>query len=197
MFNNIIVPNDSSISLDQSNIFHSIYFEAEKKELLGVLITPICDVKHPTYDFFHFCSVLPFDIVFLYLFRNRNKIDNNSDAINKIKNITEKKFIKDQLQQMKYIINNQFFRYHWLGKIPENDGYWIIDYAMTSRLCKSELNISNRIAIIKSPLRESIFVRYSFFMGRVGLPINDEVIDKYSEEVLKEIYLILYSAEST
>ncbi|MHB1376869.1 MAG: hypothetical protein ACYCXB_05515 [Candidatus Humimicrobiaceae bacterium] len=190
MFEDLIFPDDNSKPFDQSNIFKDIYFNSIGKKINAILVTPICDLAHSRYDHLHLCAVLPFESFLFQLIKKKKKTNIMADVqiLELIKKITDNKFIKDYKDDVLKLINNNVARLHWIGKIPELDNYWMIDYSITNCIQLNELDINKRIAIIQSPLRESIFVRYAFFMGRVGLPFADNEMSAYCDNVLLENY---------
>ncbi len=187
MFEEYIIQEDNNDDLDQSNLFDKIYFDSEKKEFRAVLITPICDINWDI-NYLNFCAILPYDMIVLSNISKSSglPIDEVKKKINSTKG---KEFVEEHKKLVKtdldLIINNRFTHYHWLGKIPNLEGYWFVDYSLTSCIESTKLDNFERIAIIKSPLRESIFVRYSNCMGRVGLKGEKKDRDKYRDKTLE------------
>jgi hypothetical protein len=172
-------------NLDQCQIFKDIYFGAVGKKILGILVSSTCDFVNKKLRYLAFCAVLPFDVFFL-------------NRIEKTEKIPREKFFADnftpgQKKQMiefiKEMVGIQYPRYHWIGIIPGYDGYWYIDYQLIQTMSFTRLEglKADRVAKIITPFKESVFVSYSSYVGRVGLKgeIEDRLIE--AEKVFEDI----------
>jgi hypothetical protein len=189
MYEHCIQLSDEKTPIDQSDIFGDVFFSAVKNKLLGILITPVCDLTHDNdLNFVNFCAVLPFEQLFFELIQR-----------NKGLNLTEEKFTagitkgqENTIKQMlKQIVGGQYTNYQWLGKLPNKTTYWYIDFELTQCIdYKKEFEPvikQKRLFSLKSPLKEAVFVRYSTHMGRVGLPGELKKKEQYIEDVLNNL----------
>jgi hypothetical protein len=173
--------------LDQSQIFDNVYFnalETPEKTLLGILMTPICDIHQKRVAYYKFCPVLPFQFVF---FAKLMEDINLTQEQFKAGAFGDKK--KDKiLQYLERVLNNNFDRFHWLGKLPNQDGYWIVDYQLVETLSKKQFDLieNKRLYKLLAPLRESVLVRYSNYAGRVGLSGEDKERKDFAKKLFDE-----------
>jgi hypothetical protein len=172
--------------LDQSQIFDEVKFNALNKELIGILMTPVCDIAQKRVEYYTLCAVLPFKPAFF------------KKLINKKINLTPEQFINGTigndkkskiLQFLVTLLNNQFDRSHWLGKLPNKVGYWYVDYQLIETISIEQFSIVEKRRLYKllSPLRESLLVRYSNYTGRVGLPGEKEERDALAQKIYSEM----------
>jgi hypothetical protein len=188
MYDNYILTVETSVPLDQSDIFTGINFSVVERDLDCILVTPICDlVGLNKTDYIHFCAVLPFDDLFF-------------KYLEKELNITEDQFQSAELSATKkgraiqfidQVVGGMRPPFQWLGKLPNRQGFWFVDYQLTAchpiTIKGNPEFILKRIAKVNSPLRELIFVRYSYYMARVGLPGSDDERKIYSKGVYQLI----------
>lgn len=178
----LIIPSDDS-PLDQSNIFKKIEFPLLKKECLGILLTPVCDLAHNNNNAI-ICPVVDYIAFFPTAFEqflHRSFKDLVNGKCNKE---TEDEVKKSLIENF---LNNRHLKFHWLGRLPERTSFWYVDFRVTTCLKVSELPLENRIAIAKSPLRESIPAMYSNYINRVGLPWEREERLDFADIILSEI----------
>ncbi len=176
----IVEPNNQEDALDQSNVFRDIEFTVVDKKLNAVLITPACDLAYSKGSLL-FCAVLNYEKLLPIEAEKSLSIDLKDCRENGCSN-TKKNNLKEKL--IEPFLNLNVDRYHWLGRLPGVSGYWYIDYNFSECLDPQKLDLENRIAIVKSPLRESIPTRYSNYLNRIGLPWENEDRLKRAEEIL-------------
>jgi hypothetical protein len=180
LISNLIEESDDTIPIDQSNIFDNIRFEALDSNQKGVLVTPSCDIAQEKTSYFHFCPLRNFELLFPKILEKELSYD--IKELKKELSTTKKgKIIKKLIDY----IGNNVVRYHWLGELPKDNNYWYIDYQITSCLKIENVTIDDRIAILKSPLKESVINQYSTYMGRVGLPWETKHKEKIAEEIIE------------
>lgn len=174
--NLITAPGDTRI--DQGDIFEGVYFHATGLNLKGLLITPTCDLAKMLTepDIVKLCALIDFDQLYPVITRRSRNDADREDVVSNL-------------------IGNRFERYHWLGKLPSIENkYWYIDLAITECVKYIDLKTENRIAMIKSPLRESVPTKYAAYMGRVGLPwekpdwrnLAKEVVALYTKDGISQ-----------
>jgi hypothetical protein len=185
MWNDLIKPSVLSDEIEPSNIFGRVKFTAIETPQLGILVTPECDLENDKVDYINFCAVLPFNTYF-YQKIETAKIISKEDFISgcgpgKMRACAD---------MVKKVLNGNEYRYHFLGKLPnelEENGLWYVDYQLTESILKpsdlEELK-GQRVAKLISPLKESIFVRFANYWGRIGLPGKEGDRDTYVSEVL-------------
>lgn len=185
MFEDYIKESLPTDEIDQSDIFRNIKFTAINRNFFAILITPVCDIINKKVEFFNFCAVLEFEqLFFKYL---ENKLDITEDNFkNPSLSNTNKGKIKDFLVKM---VNNQYEQYHWLGKLPNQKSYWYIDFQLNQCISVENLDTikSKKVIRLKSPLKESVFVRFSNYMGRVGLPGNKDKRKQYANNLYQDL----------
>jgi len=191
LISNLIEESDDTIPIDQSNIFDNIRFEALDSNQKGVLVTPSCDIAQEKTSYFHFCPLRNFELLFPKILEKELSYD--IKELKKELSTTKKgKIIKKLIDY----IGNNVVRYHWLGELPKDNNYWYIDYQITSCLKIENVTIDDRIAILKSPLKESVINQYSTYMGRVGLPWETKHKEKIAEEIIGDDKTISVSLKS-
>jgi hypothetical protein len=181
-FDDLIIPNDKS-PLDQSNIFKDVEFPLLKKPCLGILLTPVCDLAHNKSNAI-FCPVVDYVKFFPFSLKQSFGCTVEDLKKGKCKKDTEDK-IKNGL--IENFLNNRHNTYHWLGKLPGKTSFWYVDFRVVGCFNLKDITIDNRVAVTKSPLRESVPAMYSNFMNRVGLPWEKEDRLKFAETILAEI----------
>lgn len=157
--------------IDQGQIFEKVLFSGAESYYKAILVTAVCDiVNQDKLDYFNFCAVLPFRVLF-FNYLNELKIAETEFHGLTVGNDKEGKIVNF----IKMIINGQFDRYHWLGKLPNSEDLWYVDYQLSQTIQKAKKQeiIANRIAKTISPIKESIYGRFSNYIGRVGLPGNN------------------------
>ena len=177
---NLIEESDDTAPIDQSNIFDNIRFEALGLNLKGVLVTPACDIAQDKTSFFHFCPLRNFELLFPTILEKELNYD-----IEELKKDLSKTKKEKIIKKLTDYIGNNVVRYHWLGELPTDKNYWYIDYQITSCLKMENVTIDDRIAILKSPLKESVINQYSTYMGRVGLPWETKHKEEMAEEIIE------------
>lgn len=188
MYNLLIQKAVDNVNLDQCQIFDKVPFSGIGREILSVLVSPICDLAHDDVDHYLFCAILPYKQLFLQTIINEGEVTIEElkapDASRGKKNLG--------LKPIKLIVGNRLERFHWLGKLPNKDGYWYVDYQLVQSIHRDKLSDINnmRIYVVNSPLRESIFVRFSNYMGRIGLPVETEERETEANEVLESMVMV-------
>lgn len=185
MYNKFIEKTNTIESLNQCQLFTKVNFFSLSKPIIGILVSAECDIIQDDIDFYNFCAVLPFQIFVIQQLIRKFKIDEQS--------IKNRKLNEDQENFVNNIINNMLGyrveRTHWLGEIPNHEGFWYVDYQTTQTLNKEQMKkiINNRFAKLLSPFKESVYVRYSNYSGRVGLPGEKKDRKKYASEILPKV----------
>ena len=184
MYDNLIQPINVKDTLDQSQIFDNVKFSAVKEDLFGILLTPVCDISQDRVSFYKFCPVLPFKVIFFQKLKDDINVS-YEDFINSTYGSKKKDRI---LQYIPRVLNNQFDRYHWLGKLPNEEDYWLVDYHLVETLSVEQFELIrvNRLYKLLSPIRESVLSRYSNYSGRVGLPSEEKERVELSAKIFEE-----------
>ncbi len=185
MHDELIVLPEHKDELGQCDIIDEIFFSGVDTNLIGILITPVCDIEQDKVDHFNLCAVLPFEDFFFKKIQEECKVDKSTFFAPTLSNGKTKEIVKF----LKKILNNQYPRYHFIGLIPEVDGLWYIDYQLIQSVhINNESKLKkNILANILSPLKESIYVRFSNYLGRVGLKGEDSERKAYAKKIMERI----------
>jgi hypothetical protein len=189
MYDNCISECEVSEEIDQSQIFDNIPFTAINTSISGIIMTPTCDIAKGKTGYIVFCSVIPFENIFLKFLKDKTK--NTPDNY---KNDTISQGDKDKLySRLLNLINNQIFQYHWIGEIPKLGGKWCVDYTLSTCCPIQQVrdSIEKRVAKILSPYKDSILSRYSAYVGRVALPEEDKEKQEYVKLLMEEAKRII------
>lgn len=187
MYGDYIVPSNDKTKIDQGNVFENVMFDAVNAPFNAILITPICDL--PEANFVHFISILDFNTYFEDLIkRKKTKLE---DIIAEYEDKPNQNKFSSLNNYLNDFLGNNVNQYHWLGIIPNNEKYHFINYELVVCKPKSYLDQISKIAEIRSPIKESIFVKYAYYMARIGLPFEKKDVvslrDKIVPEVAKQI----------
>jgi hypothetical protein len=184
MYHEYITTVDDGDDLDQCQIIDNIEFLSVGENLIGVIMTPVCDIAQDKVDHFNLCALLPFEDYFFKTILKNFKVDKYA-----FKNSLSKSKAKEINKFLVSFLNNQLPRFHYIGDLINEDGLWYIDYQLIQSVHVNRASnlLKNRLAKISSPLKESIFVRFAHYLGRVGL--NGENEDRIREAERITAYL--------
>ena len=176
--------------INQCQIFHDItFYSPEETSYNCILLTAECDIFQEKCDYYTIAAILPFDILF------SKQLEKMDIQISNFKNDSLTKGNKKEIFQfLDYFLNNRFERYHWLGDLPSQIGWWYIDFSIIQTIDKSHKDklLENRFAKLDSPLKESVFVKFSNYLGRVGLPTEKTETEALAQQIFDQ-YKVLPS----
>lgn len=162
---------------EQSAIYKNMVFScAEDKESFGICVTPQCEFGKHRVLFLTFCKIIPFDLLFEYHLKKQNFTEEELTNISPPEK--SKNRVKKVLEQFKVqFIRNKTHRYYFLpGSGAINDSF--VDFQVIQCVKYKNIKSSDKIAVLVSPWREELPVKYSFYQGRIGTPhYDDKIID--------------------
>ena len=180
MPNTYILESKGSEDLDQCDIFDQIHFSGVGEDLIGIAVTATCDYAQNKADHNLFCAVLPFNNLFY-------KVIEKELSLSKEQFLAEiaKGKKKEIIDRIKKLLNNQYPRYHWIGNLPGKDGFWYVDYQLVQSLNQNynDQLLLKKFAKVQSPLKESIYVRFANYVGRVGLVGEHDARETLANEI--------------
>lgn len=183
--NHIAIKADQEKPINQSDIFADIHFSALERNTTAILLTPACDIAQDKAIFYTFAAVIKVNpIIEGFLKKNLEKPDFKLSELNTFDSKTSQQKPKKIIEE---IVKNRHSRWHWIGKIPDLPDFYIADYEVLACIATDQLEDlkTKRLGSMPSPYRESIPVRYSQHMSRIGLPTESSEIKIMTDEVFE------------
>lgn len=172
---------DSSVPIDQGDIFRDIYFAAVDSHTAAVVITPTCDlVQDKEHSFVKLVAVVPLEKVIKAIAGSVGIDETFFSSGEEISHTKSKKLIKALDNN---IDGSLFPRFYFISEFVGVFPHSYVDLQQVFVIPKIQLYsdyIDNRIAKLKSPWREQIVAQYSGYSMRVGVP-------EYSEQEIRSI----------
>lgn len=182
----VVKRDNESCNIDQADIFKDISFSVSKDISCGILVTPTCDLSRLKGAVL-FCAVIDFEVVIQELFQKNMNNVSLQDFVDNGNVLTKGQYKNLKEEVLENFLNNKYARYHWIGRIPQQEGFWCVDFSYTSCYSPDKIDLKNRIASLEAPLRESVSAGYANYMNRVGLPWERVDRVKMAEEILEYI----------
>jgi hypothetical protein len=161
---------------EQSAIYKEIHFNCNDQTLLGICVTPQCEMGKKRTLFHTFCQLIPFDLFLEHHLKKQGWTAEKLECTTKPTENTLKNFRDLLIKFQDTFIENKAHRYHFLpgfNTIPHS----FVDFQAIECIRDNELKSENKIAVLDSPWREQIPTRYSFYQGRIGTaPLSDTLI---------------------
>jgi hypothetical protein len=145
-------------SWDQGDFVEGVYFSALDKPMLGVLLTPACDIELGKVSLWTFVALFE-DVEVAAALKNEN-IEN--------------------------LVRQKLPRYQWFPPLDGVLPAMVADFANVSSIPVAEAKKKRRVASLNSSWREQIPARFVAFMGRVGTEDLSEKELKAHIDRLKE-----------
>lgn len=170
--------------VEQSAIYEKIRFTAVGEEDAGIVLTSQCDIQDSDESSYVLVArITSVGELLLYWLVEKNKYT-EAQALGKEAIPKDRKqrnsLVKDFTEAY---LKNKTFQYHFLPEIPEKMKASLICFDITQCMTVKELTALNKVAVLKSPFRESVPAHFSAFIGRIGTPAIDhdyliEVVSK-------------------
>ena len=160
---------------EQSAIYRNICFSVDRQTLYGICVTPQCEFGKKRVLYLTFCRLIPFDLFFeLHLKGQRLTVEQLECSVDPtVKLLKRTKNIVDNFVDQ--FILNRAHRYHFL---PGNGvfGNSFVDFQVIECIKFDSLDPSDKVAVLTSPFRQELPVRYSFYQGRIGTLAYDDAV---------------------
>jgi len=153
--------------IEQSAIYKEVFFPCIKKTIVGIVLTPVCDIYQDKADFIRMAGFIPAELIFeKWLQKKYAYTDEQIAGITPLKNKkkvsnTHTSFVNDLLKQRE-------IRYHFISSCRDEFPHSFVDFQLVESLPLSDVNKSNKVAVMKSPWKQSVLARYAAYCGRVG-----------------------------
>ncbi len=176
-------------SIHQSAIYNNVFFECVGKELPAIILTPECEILHPTTELLVTISgVFPASQLLERFFQK------NGLKLGQIigKETTPRKRYRGIVKNFKeQYLANRVLEYHFLPKYKDKLENSFIDFSVVKTIAAKELSDKEKIAVLKSPWRESVPSRYAAYTLRIGVP---DFTEDFLETVIKDISTVSVSS---
>jgi len=173
-----IYENSFDADVEQSTIYKGVYFSCIKEKIFGIVLTPACDIYWQKANYIKIAGLLPAEQIFeQWLLKNgRTPLEiagvDPLPSEKRVRNI-HGAFVKD------YIANREI-RYHFLPSHKNIFPHSFVDFQLVESFEPDYIKKLEKIAVLKSPWRESIPARYAAYCGRLGTKT-------YSENLVEKI----------
>ena len=144
-----------------------MFFPRIKKTIVGIVLTPVCDIYQDKADFIRMAGFIPAELIFEKWLQKKYAYTGEQIAgITPLKNKkkvsnTHTSFVNDLLKQRE-------IRYHFISSCRDEFPHSFVDFQLVESLPLSDVNKSNKVAVMKSPWKQSVLARYAAYCGRVG-----------------------------
>jgi len=153
--------------IEQSAIYRGVFFPCIKKDIVAIVLTSVCDIYQDKADFIRMAGFIPTERIFEKWLQK--KYDYTPEQIigitplrsqTKVEN-THASFVKDLLGQKE-------IRYHFVPSYKDKFPHSFADFQLVESFSPSDVRGFDKVAVMKSPWKESILARYAAYCGRVG-----------------------------
>lgn len=155
-------------SIEQSAIYNQVFFECVGKELPAIILTPQCEIAHPGTELLvTVAGIFPASQLF------ERFLQENGVKLGQIigKETTPRKLYEGIVKNFKkQYLANRVLEYHFLPKYKDKLENSFIDFSIVKTIHAKELRDMQKIAVLKSPWRESMPSRYAAYSLRIGVP---------------------------
>lgn len=174
----------------QGDILHPIEYHLFENPVMGIILSPRCDIEQEKVDYLKFAIVIPADGILRQKQEYIDWISNRTpDEISGKDTVKPTGSNKIYRVFKKYIFNQNIGRFYYL--IPfENYGYLAIDFQAIWTLKQEQITDADVIAQMQTPDREDMLQSYVGYAGRVGtedLSLDDA--HSITQNVVKSINL--------
>lgn len=175
--------------VEQSAIYRGILFTAVDEKDFGIVLTSQCDIQNNTANnHLLVARIVPVGEFFAYWVHTKNGYTVD-EAYGKALPP------KDKPQRGRLVrefadnyLKNQTMGYHFLPEIKEIMKGSLICFDITECMMIKDIASQEKIAVLKSPFRESVPAHYSAYAGRIGTPAIER---KYLRTVVDDQCTIL------
>lgn len=164
-----------AVGPEQSAIYRKIHFTCNNQTLMGICVTPQCEIGKSRTLFHTFCQLIPFDLLLEFYLKKGGWHAEDLECVKEPDGKALERCKKFMQRFKDDFISNRTHRYHFLpgdGDIANS----FVDFQVVQCIPHDILNSENKMAVLKSPWREQIPTRYSFYQARIGTPPLDDAL---------------------
>jgi hypothetical protein len=162
--------------IDQSAIFEKINFTCINAVTPGIVLTPICDIITKRAPYIKIAQIVSAEFVCEAFLLSKKLSEEQIAGTAAISSRRQLDSIREEF--IDHYIGNRTHRYHFLPKLDGVIDNSFIDFLMVQTMTPENLKNNKKIAVLKSPWRESVPSRYAAYCLRIGTP-------RFSEEFLQ------------
>jgi len=166
---------------DQSAIYEKVHFIPLKEDSPAIVLTPVCDIGTKGADCLTVARIIPIKPVFEFFLYKSGLTEEEIMGISVIKGDTKRNLHSTFQDQY---LKNRTARYHFLPGLKGVIDNSFVSFEMIQTIHYDELKKIKKIAVLKSPWRESVPARYAAYCLRIGTP---DYSASFFESVLGEI----------
>ena len=173
-----IYEDSDGAGIEQSAIYEGVHFPCINEKVYTIVLTPRCDIYWSKADYIIMGGLVTAQQIFRYwLLKNKRTPPQIAGeeplrSKNKVEKIHET-FVHDY-------IGNRELRYHFLPSFKDRFPHSFVDFQLVESFNQNYITGLKKIAVLKSPWRESVPTRYAAYSGRIGT-------EDYSKQLVDEI----------
>jgi len=179
-------------SIEQSSIYDKIVFDSVGRELPAIVLTPYCEILHSGKEFLLTVSgLLPAQLVFEEFLEKKGLTQDKILGRESIKQKPYEKFVEEFKE---HYLGNRTLKYHFLPASGYKLEHSFIYFRIVKTFLAKELKDKVKIAVLKSPWRESVPSRYAAYSLRIGVP---DFTAEFLEVIIGKISNVSVSSYTT
>ena len=170
-------------SIEQSTIYRGVHFPCIKEEIFAIVLTPTCDIYWDKAQYIRMVGFIPAEQIFEQWLK-KNKFSPEQiigiEPLGSEKKVEKlhRRFAKD------YLGNSREIRYHFIPSYKEKFPHSFVDFQLVESFSPGDVEGFEKVAVLKSPWRESILARYASYCGRVGIKTySEKLIDVIVDQI--------------
>ena len=174
---NQIYEKKFDVKIDQSVIYNDVYFGCLGIKCPAIVLTPVCEIVAKKVDFITIAQIVQARSVYEFFLSKNSLTQEQILGVDVVKEGTKTKLNEKFID---LYIGNRTYQYHFLPKKEKIIEHSFVCFEIVQTLSCAELQKQKKIAVLKSPWRESLPSRYASYSLRIGTP-------RYSKEFLERI----------
>ena len=171
--------------IEQSAIYRGVFFPCIRKKIVAIVLTPVCDIYQDKADFIRMAGFIPAKGIF-EKWVSKKKYGYTPEQIIGVTPLkSQKKVEKTHTSFVKDLLGQKEIRYHFVPSYQNKFPHSFVDFQLVESFSPSDVGSFDKVAVMKSPWKESILARYAAYCGRVGTKaysknLRDAIMDKIS-----------------
>lgn len=170
--------------IEQSAIYRGVLFPCIKKKIVAIVLTPVCDIYQDKADFIRMAGFIPAERIF------EKGVEKKYEYTPRTDNRSNPPKEPAESRESPYQLCERFARakgnkYHFVPSYENKFPHSFVDFQLVESFSPSDVRRFDKVAVMKSPWKQSILARYVAYCGRVGTKaysknLRDVIMDKIS-----------------
>lgn len=175
--------------IEQSAIYRGVLFPCIKQEIVAIVLTPVCDIYLDKADFIRMAGFIPAEWIFEKWLEKQDRLTREQIiGIAPLENETKAKKIHAHFA--KDCIAHREIRYHFVPSYKDKFPHSFVDFQLVESFSPGDVRGFDKVAVMKSPWKESILARYAAYCGRIGTKAYSE---KLRDVIMNQISRLTWS----